>query len=412
MDEPPPTPEDIWVSRWQTLFDVPAHPPPSRSEGAHIGLVLDGRYRLSALRGVGGSAQVFEADDLRLGRAVAVKTLLPELVGVPDAIRRLEREGLIAGALSHPNICPVNDIGCLPDGSPYLVMDLLSGESLRSLVGREERLDPAKAVRILDQVASGLGAAHERGFIHRDLTPSNVFLVPLGSDGFLVQLLDFGAAFDRAADAEGRERLTKVGFVVGTPMYLSPEQVQGDRDFDERTDVYGCGLLLYEMVTGVRAFDGEEGQALLESIALRGPRPAHELRSDLPMGISQVITRALARDRSARFSSMPELRSALQAAARTPGAVQPRTETTAILSLFRPAADGVAPSPFNGGEVASADPFVPDPFAPDPFAPDPFADDPYASLEGTTSKSPPLAGEDLPTVPRVPPPRRPPGSQT
>lgn len=374
---------------------------PSTNESARVGLVLDGRYRLRALHGGGGSAQVFEADDLRIGRAVAVKALLPERVSEPDARRRLEREGLIAGALSHPNICAVNDIGCLPDGSPYLVMDLLFGESLGSLLGREARLDVSKAVRILDQVASGLGAAHERGFLHRDLKPSNVFLVPLGHDGFLVKLLDFGAAFDRSAHAEGEEPLTKVGFVVGTPMYLAPEQVQGHRDFDERTDVYGCGLLLYEMVTGVRAFEGQEGAALLESIALRGPRPAHELRGDLPRGLTQVITRALARDRNARFSTMHELRAALQAAARTSGPIEPRTDTTAILSFVRSVADGVASS-----QVGSQEPVEHD-----PFEPDPFADDAYGPYDGTTTRSPPLVGDELPTVPRVPPPRRPPGSQ-
>ncbi|MDB4938326.1 MAG: serine/threonine protein kinase, partial [Labilithrix sp.] len=372
--------------------------PTTTDESARVGLVLDGRYRLKALRGGGGSAEVFEADDLRLGRAVAVKALLPELLGVADARRRLEREGLIAGGLSHPNICPVNDIGCLPDGSPYLVMDLLVGESLASLLAREGRLDVSRAVRILDQVASGVGAAHARGFLHRDLKPSNVFLVPLGSDGALVKLLDFGAAFDRSAEAEGEEPLTKIGFVVGTPMYMSPEQVQGHRDFDERTDVYGCGLLLYEMVTGVRAFDGQEGAALLESIALRGARPAHELRADLPSGLTQVITRALARDRSARFSTMHELRAALHTAARTSGPVAPPTATTAILDLARSAADPVLPSSVESDDADH-----------DPFEPDPFADDAYAASDGATTRSSPSAGDDLPTAPRVPPPRRPPG---
>ncbi len=379
----------------------PKRPTTTSNESARLGLVLDGRYRLKALHGGGGSAQVFEADDLRLGRAVAVKALLPERVGAVDAVRRLEREGLIAGALSHLNLCAVNDMGCLPDGSPYLVMDLLSGESLGSLLEREAPLDLSKAVRILDQVACGLGAAHERGFLHRDLKPGNVFLVPLGSDGFLVKLLDFGAAFDRSAPAEGEEPLTKVGFVVGTPMYLSPEQVQGQRDFDERTDVYACGLLLYEMVTGIRAFEGQEGATLLESIALRGPRPAHELRDALPKGLSRVITRALARDRSARFSTVQELRAALNVAGRSSSPVAPRTDNTAILSLFRSAADGGA------SHVEDHEPVEHD-----PFEPDPFADDPYASSAGPTARSPRLAGDDLPTVPRVPPPRRqPPGSQ-
>ncbi len=286
-------------------------------------------------------------------------------------------------------------------------MSLLSGESLAARIRREAALDFRLSARIVDQVASGLAAAHEQKFLHRDLKPSNVLLIPLGNDGWLVQLLDFGAAFDREADTEGEHRLTKAGFVVGTPMYLSPEQVQGRRDFDERTDVYGCGLLLYEMVTGVRAFDGEVGEALLESIALRGPHPAQQLRADLPVRLAQVITRALARDRSARFSSMAELRSALRAAFEAPGVVEPRTAATAILSVLRSAADlpGAVSSPVPGAERSGHDPFAHDAFAPDPFAPDA-----YEAGNGATTKTPPVAGEDIPTRPRMPRPRPPPRS--
>jgi serine/threonine-protein kinase len=272
-----------------------------------IGKSVDGRYLVRSLLGEGGMGLVFEADHLKIGRAVALKVLHERQARNKSAVRRFYREAKAAAAIGHPNICEVYDFGTLVDGRPYLVMERLHGETLAERIARDAVLQFDEAIDILTQVLSGLAAAHEKGIVHRDIKPENVFLAQRPNAAPMVKLLDFGISKVFAPERKGDEiDLTRPGMVMGTPHYMSPEQARGERDLDARVDLYACGVMLYEALTGCRPFSAPNYDALLLQILSARPRPARELRPALPGAFDPVLETAMAALRDQRYRTADE----------------------------------------------------------------------------------------------------------
>jgi serine/threonine-protein kinase len=267
--------------------------------------------------GEGGMGTVFEAENLAIGRSVAVKVLHPNQARKKVAVKRFHQEARAAGAIGHPNICEVYDLGTLDDGSPYLVMEKLVGETLADRIASEGGLPFDDVIDVLTQVLSGLVAAHEKGIVHRDIKPENIFLTKRVGCPPVAKLLDFGVSKMISPVLSGEREedldLTRTGMVMGTPFYMSPEQARGDRNLDARVDLWACGVILYEAITGRRPFTAANYNALLLQILTTQPRPARELRPALPFGFDEVIDRSMARNREDRFQSSAEFQRELQA---------------------------------------------------------------------------------------------------
>lgn len=276
-----------------------------------LGKTLGGRYRLRAILGEGGMGTVFEAEHLTLGRVVAVKVLHPTQARKSVAVQRFQKEARSAGTIGHPNICEVYDLGELEDGSPFLVMERLIGETLADRIAREGALGVADVVDVMLQVLSGLHAAHEKGILHRDIKPENIFLNARVGLGPLAKILDFGVAKQIGPPVPGAVELTMTGMVMGTPFYLSPEQARGERDLDQRTDLYAAGVVLYEALTGRRPFSSNNYHALLRSILFGECVPLRDARPDLPADFEHVVAQAMARERAERFLTAIDMQNAL-----------------------------------------------------------------------------------------------------
>jgi serine/threonine protein kinase len=294
-------------------------------------------YRILDGVGDGGMGSVYRAEDLKLGRRVAVKFLPEESAKDPAALGRFEREARAASALEHPHICPIYEFG-EHEGQPFLVMQFLEGQTLRELINATgQGKQPLELSRLLDlagQITDGLDAAHRQGIIHRDIKPANIFVTAQGH----AKILDFGlaklarVATGAEADSEpgpggdgGAERkpreteppatpdpfLSRTGVAMGTAGYMSPEQVRGEK-VDARTDLFSFGLVLYEMATGKCAFAGDTGPELQQAILTRMPSPAREVNPKLPAKLEKIIGRALEKDRQARYQSASEVRADLE----------------------------------------------------------------------------------------------------
>ncbi|MGO8994808.1 MAG: serine/threonine-protein kinase [Polyangiaceae bacterium] len=280
-----------------------------------IGKTIGGKYLVRSVLGEGGMGAVFEAENTALGRSVAVKVLHPAQARKKVAVKRFHQEARSAGAIGHPNICEVYDLGTLDDGSPYLVMERLVGETLADRIQSEGGLPFDDVIEVVTQVLSGLVAAHEKGIVHRDIKPENIFLTKRVGCPPLAKLLDFGVSKMISPIHNEKDEdldLTRTGMVMGTPFYMSPEQARGDRNLDARVDLYACGVILYEALTGRRPFTAANYNALLLQILTTSPRPARELRPALPQGFDEVLEKALARNRDDRFQSAAEFQRELQ----------------------------------------------------------------------------------------------------
>jgi serine/threonine-protein kinase len=253
---------------------------------------------------------VYEAERLSIGGAVAIKVLHPHRRDA-KAVRRFHKEARAAAGIGHPNICEIHDLGPLEDGSPYLVMERLIGETLAVRVARERRVAFDEAADILIQVLSALAVTHEKGIVHRDIKPANVFLSRRVGCAPLVKVLDFGISKMNAVSAGEETRLTNPGMVMGTLGYMPLEQARGRLDLDARVDLYACGVILYETLTGRRPFPASNIQELLR-LMKRDPVPAGELVSGLPAGVDAVIDRAMARSRDDRYTTAHEMQRDLQ----------------------------------------------------------------------------------------------------
>jgi serine/threonine-protein kinase len=275
---------------------------------SRVGEVLDGKYEIERLLGEGGMGEVYVARHKHIGKDVAIKFLRRDLTSDDDAVTRFAREARAAAAVGHRGIVDIYDVGACSDGSPYLVMELLDGASLRTVLEGHAPLTVGQTAAIVSELLSALAAAHDKGVVHRDLKPDNVFIER--SDGPLsVKLLDFGIA--KMAEGAGL-RVTQTGRPMGTAPYMSPEQARGARDLDARVDVYAVGVMLYESLAGRLPFDADNYNAMIVQI-LTEPAPAlRTLRPDLPVEIDELVMRALAKDARQRFQTAEELLSALR----------------------------------------------------------------------------------------------------
>ena len=282
-----------------------------------VGRVLAARYRLMRVLGKGGMGVVYEAVQLALGRRVAVKVLFDRDA---RALARFRQEALAAASILHPNVVSVTDFDAGGEGGPpFIAMELLSGRSLARLLAVEKPFSVGRAVAIAAQMLEGLGAAHAAGIVHRDVKPGNVFLVDLPGGHLLVKVLDFGIA--KLLEDENRIRTT-TGSFLGTPAYVAPEQFVGGKDIDARTDIHAVGLCLYEMLTGERAFRGD-GRVDVATKILRTEAPRIE-RPDVPGELADVVARALAKDKGARWPTAGAMLDALRPWLGEPAAAAPR----------------------------------------------------------------------------------------
>lgn len=284
-----------------------------------IGRVIDDRYVLRGVIGRGGMGTVFQAEHVSLQRSVAIKVLNPAQALKKVAVQRFQNEARASGAIGHPNICGVYDLGTLPDGLPYLVMEFLHGESLQARIIRERQLPIPIIIGIMSDVLAGLEAAHKKNILHRDIKPENIFLVSKPRP--LAKVVDFGVSKMSFYDSEGGEdaQLTKTGMVMGTPYYMSAEQARGLRDLDARVDVYACGVIFYEMLTGIRPFIAKNHHDLLLQIIKQDARPAMDIRRDLPKELADVLVQSMVRDRTKRYPTAAFFRRELLAVAQKLG---------------------------------------------------------------------------------------------
>ncbi len=345
-----------WVTTPEELPSVEAGPKDDDGGNGNIspataweGGGLIGRrvlhYRVLEVIGGGGMGMVYKAEDLKLGRRVALKFLPAELTSDPLSLRRFEREAQTASSLNHANICTIHAIEEF-EGLPFIVMELLEGETLRDRLAAssaETKADPlplAEVLEIAAQICNGLAAAHSKGIIHRDIKPANIFLTRQGA----VKILDFGLAKLAATDdqeeendkghskgqahatsqfsASTREKssaaiqeadasLTRTGMAIGTAGYMSPEQIKKER-LDARTDIFSFGLVLYEMATGQRPFTGHTAETVHEAILHQALVPAHNLKAAIPASLDAIIAKALKKDRSQRYQSAADLAADLE----------------------------------------------------------------------------------------------------
>ncbi len=281
------------------------------------GQIVDGKYRVVRMIGEGGMGAVYEGANERIGRRVAIKVMHAEAIANTDLLRRFQREAMAAAKIGSAHIVDVLDLGDLPNGESYMVMEYLEGESLAGRIAAG-RLPATDAVLIAHQLLEGLGAMHAAGIIHRDLKPANIFLSRT-SKGEVVKILDFGVSkFTTLPDDP--DLLTRSGAVMGTPHYMSPEQARGNnKEVDQRTDIYALGVILYRAVSGALPFDGENFHELLFKIALEAPPPLEGLVPDLSPELAQIIMRAMSRDASARYQSADEMRAAIEDWGRSQG---------------------------------------------------------------------------------------------
>ncbi|HEX2692292.1 MAG TPA: protein kinase [Kofleriaceae bacterium] len=276
------------------------------SEPDLLGAEIDGRYRVLDLIGEGGMGKVYLAEHIEIGKRVALKVLHPSYSRMPDLVERFRREARAASKIGHPNIVDVTDSGTTADGSVYFVMEYLEGVELGSVIEREGALDVARALKITGQICRALAAAHREGIIHRDLKPENIFLVTRDGTADVVKVLDFGIAKTTEAEAARERRLTSPGMAMGTPEYMAPEQAAG-RPADARCDVYAVGAILYEMVTGVPPYSGDNFMEILTKKATVDPPPPIQVRGEIASQVSDVVTGAMARSPDDRPQTMEAL---------------------------------------------------------------------------------------------------------
>jgi serine/threonine-protein kinase len=277
--------------------------------GPRTGRILADKYRLLGKLGEGGMGEVYAAEHTFVGRRFAVKFLRPELARDEQIMSRFRREAQAAGSLESENVVAVTDFGHADDGAPFMVMEYLVGEDMRSLLVRTGRLPVKRAVELALQTCRGLYAAHARSIVHRDLKPENLFVSKRGDGNDLLKILDFGIAKLRAVPASRAS--TQVGAVIGTLLYMPPEQLRGEKDTDHRADIYALGAILYEALSGSVPHPGDEAQGIMFHILYKEPARLCSLRPDVPAELAAVVHRALAADAGDRFASVVALSEAL-----------------------------------------------------------------------------------------------------
>ena len=274
-----------------------------------VGSIVADRYHVLRKLGEGGMGQVYLAEHVKMGRRSAVKVMNPGMVHDADAISRFNREAANASRISHPNVAAVYDFGETDEGLIYLAMEFVEGPPLTTLIAQQGRLPPLRAADIARQVADALSAAHDMGIVHRDLKPDNIMVARNRDGSDLVKVVDFGIA---KVTGNAAQQVTKTGLVVGTPDYMSPEQLAGD-PVDARSDVYALALVTFNMLTGSLPFPSESAQETMILRLTGRPKRLSEMSPDTPWtpGVQTVMDRALARDANDRYQTAAEFARAL-----------------------------------------------------------------------------------------------------
>jgi serine/threonine protein kinase len=305
--------------------------------------ILAGKYRIDRVLGAGAMGTVYAATHVVLGQRVAIKRMHPERLGRKNALERFLREARAAARLRSQHAARVIDVGVLEDGAPFIVMEHLDGEDLAALLDRGGALPSALAVEYVLQAAEAVAEAHAAGIVHRDLKPENLFLIRDPAGAPCIKVLDFGISKILGDELA----LTRAAVAVGSPLYMSPEQMVSSRDVDSRTDLWSLGVVLYELVTATRPFEAELSNELYGRILHGAPPPISTLVATVPAGLEAVILQCLQKDRARRFPNAAELAAALAPFAPERGA----TLAARVASVL-----GVATAPVRATELLDPDP--------------------------------------------------------
>jgi serine/threonine protein kinase len=282
--------------------------PSSASSSELIGVTLSGRYLVTKKVGQGGMGAVYEATHTLIGKRVAVKVLLEKYAQREAIVARLKKEAQLASSIGNEHIIDITDIGNTEDGRTFVVMEYLEGESLAECLAREHELPEQRILRIASQAASALAAAHAKGIVHRDIKPENLFLLKRKGQDF-VKVVDFGISksLRASSDEEEAQRLTQTGMVLGTPLYMSPEQARGDEDLDHRVDIYALGVIMYETAAGRVPFAGTNYLSVISQVLNEVPKPLREIRPELSEEFEAIVSRAMEKDRTHRYADAQEM---------------------------------------------------------------------------------------------------------
>jgi len=290
----------------------PSFAPPSPYP--QTGEVLDGKYRIERLLGEGGMGAVAKATHLLRRAPVALKFMSPAVLQMTGAVERFVNEGVAASQIDSDHVVKIFDVGRMASGAPYLVMEYLEGCDLAQLLEREGPVFQfPRAVNFTLQILRALQTAHAAGIVHRDMKPSNCFVITKDGDPDFIKLVDFGISKVKGPDEAPAAHLTRTNSALGTPLYMSPEQARSPRDVDHRTDLYSVGAILYEMLTARTPYTAESGEytEILFKIFTTDPEPIKSFRPDLPDGLAAAVHRALTRELPDRFASALDMAEAL-----------------------------------------------------------------------------------------------------
>ena len=292
-----------------------AEPPAPVTHTKLVGSILDGRYEVEKKIGEGGMSFVYLAHDISTRERYAIKVLSAALSRDQNAMARLKREASLGMRLAHPNVCHIIRLGETQNGLVYVVMPYVQGEILSDRNNRKGVLPLEEVVRFVKHMAAGLHVAHELKIVHRDLKPENIMICPNADGTERAVVMDFGLAKERRADAE-LQKLTATGIILGTPEFMSPEQLRG-KPLDPRTDVYSLSLMTYEMLSGKLPFTGRTQQEMMIARLKNEPTPIRQARPDLAFseGIERALTRGMSRDPDSRYTTALEFAAALEQAA-------------------------------------------------------------------------------------------------